>query len=326
MARNNNKLTKCMRDLSVSGFTASGLTRLGYLDIAQQLSRTNRKLFSQGYCYGVADANFLFTPSAAYDLVQVELSTVGDTWSVHNAWTKGRALWDQMNELVLEDNPSIDGKWADYKVFFDTAHKLQVSAGNNLDAQDSEGVDTIAGAWLYSQYVLPQHEVDAATGLPLPADQTFAHLLGPDQLAGGGFSSVGLVNAYAESRATVFDNNPNVPAGFDSSFFNQLTDSGSQEPELAIVIAGANDDPPYDLLEYPGGATNSVNGWISSIGATTSTVPVGHLPGFIAQCGLVKVVVRAYLDGELVPAPDITINFDIAPGMYKGVAAIPMGQ
>lgn len=319
-------ITKCMRDLTVTGTTASGLTRIGYLDVSEQLSKSNRKLFSQGYVYGLEDVNFLYTPSAAYDSVQVQLSTVGDTWSVHNAWTKAKALWEQMNELVLEDNPSIQGKWSDFKVFYDNTHRLLVQAGNNMNVVDSEGVQTLGGEWLYSQYVLPQHAVDVATGDPLPADITYAHILGPDSGVAGAFYSVGLVNAYAESRATVFDNNPNVPAGMSDSFFNLLTDSGSQEPELSGVIEYANDDPPYDLLEYPGAGVNSVNGWISSLGAASSVVPMAQLPGFLAQCGLVKIVVKAFLNGVAVNAPDVTLTCSVAPGLYKGVAAIKMGQ
>ena len=43
-----------------------------------------------------------------------------------------------------------------------------------------------------------------------------------------------------------------------TSFFNLLTDSGSQEPELADVIEDENDEPPYDQDEYPGGGVNAI--------------------------------------------------------------------
>ena len=63
--------------------------------------------------------------------------------------------------------------------------------------------------------------------------------------------------AYADSRAAVNPDQPNVPAGMATSFFNLLTDSGSQEPELATVIEQEGDNPPYDLLNYPGGSANT---------------------------------------------------------------------
>lgn len=318
-------IEKCMRDLTVTGTTLSGLTRIGYLDIAQQLSRTNRKLFSQQYVYGIEDVAFTFTPSPAYDAVRVTLSTAGDTYSVHNAWVKGKALWDQMNELVLDDNPSVAGTWSDYKVFLDNTHRILVGAGDNLDAVTSEGIATLPGEWDYSVYVLPQHEVDAA-GNPKIADETFAHLLGANSGVYGAYVSIGLVKAYAMSRATVQPESPNIPVGFETSFFNLLTDSGSQEPELAGVIEDANDEPPYSATDYPGADINSIDPWVTSFAAATSMVPNGRLTGFLAQCGLVKVEVRAYLNGAIVEAPDVTMTFAIAPGMYRGVAAIPMGQ
>jgi hypothetical protein len=318
-------ITKCMRDLTVTGTTASGLSRIGYLDVAEQLSRTNRKLFSQEYVYGIEDVAFTFLPSASYDTVQIQLSTAGDTYSVHNSWVKGKALWDQMNALVLEDNPSVAGKWADFKVFLDNTHRIMRVAGDNMNAITSEGIATQAGEWDYSQYTMPQHDVDAA-GQPLPADDTFIHLLGADSGAPGAFASVGLVNAYALSRATIQPEAPNVPTAFGTSVFNLLTDSGSQEPELADIIRDDNDNPPYHEDNYPGAGINSIDAWLTSFASATSIAPNAMLPGFLAQCGLVKIVVNAYLNGDAVAAPDITLTCSVAPGMYKGVAAIPMGQ
>jgi len=314
-----------MRDLFVTGTTASGLSRIGYLDIAEQLSRANRKLFSQEMVYGVEDVRFGFQASPAYDTVTVTLSTAGDTWSVHNGYVKARALWHEMNDLVLKDNPSVAGQWADYKVFMDNTHRIIRNAGDKMQVITSEGIPTLPGAWDYSEYVVPQHDVDAA-GVPLPADQTFVHLLGADSGAIGAWNSIGIVNAYQESRATVQDDSPNVPVGFKDSFFNLLTDSGSQEPELADLIVADNDSPPYDLLNYPGGDLNSVDAWVSAFGTANGSVPTATTPGFLAQCGLVKILVNATLNGEAVNPPAINLLFSIAPGMYKGVAAIPMGQ
>jgi hypothetical protein len=173
---------------------------------------------------------------------------------------------------------------------------------------------------------MPQHDVDPVTGVPLVADETNAHLLGVNQGAPGAFTSVGLVEAYALSRATVQPEDPAVPAGMSDSFFNLLTDSGSQEPELALVIEAENDEPPYDQLSYPGGSLNADGGVLS--GYETGNVYSANvsIPGFVAQCGLVKFVVGAYLNGVQVDAPAAIMRVIYAPGLYKGVAAIDMGQ
>ena len=110
-----------------------------------------------------------------------------------------------MQELVLDDNLSIAGKWHDYKI--------QLYAGQNdtrtLNVKDSNGDDILPGEWLLSEYVMPQHSVDGA-GNPLIALKRTALLIGDDSTSG---SRVSLTKAYQESRATVQPVDPNVPVG-----------------------------------------------------------------------------------------------------------------
>ena len=172
-----NTLTKAQRDITF--VTAAGASPVvSYIDSAQSLSMVNRKLFSQQKCYAVADVQFYFQPSIVvegvitnYDTLFVELSTMGDTWSVHNSWTKAKALHTEMQALVLDDNPSVAGTWADFKIFLDAAHRtntIPVGSPGNLLPHTSVAAYT-EGEWEYTQFVLPQHEVDPATSEPLPA-------------------------------------------------------------------------------------------------------------------------------------------------------------
>lgn len=294
---------------------------VNYIDSAESLSIVNRKYFKQDRVYGIDSMEFMFEPSPAYDTVTLEVRTAGDTWAVHNGHVKGHALFNEMNQLVLKDNPSIQGKWHGYKVYLDSAHRTKHIASGNLIP-----VNYLQGEWNYSDYVLPQHEVDPVTGNPLAADQCQAHLLGADVGAAPNFISIGLVNAYQESRATVFTGNPNVPAGLGTSFFNLLTDSGSQEPELADIINLEGDQPPYDLMNYPGGAVNANTPSLTEFANINAAAPNGHITPFVAQCGLIRVDTKAYLNGVEVTAPTLTIKVSYMPGKYKGIAAIPMGQ
>jgi hypothetical protein len=302
-----------------------------YCDVFRDLSAINRKLFRQGHSLVIERAEFIsnYDP-ALVDSVVVRAFTAGETWPVHNAHVKAKAMWDEMNELVLEDNPSVKGKWHDFKVYLDDHMHAGV-----INAPYSASGAVGLGEWDYLKFVMPEHDVNPGTGEPVPADETFAHLVGPDVGVIGAYDSVGLVKAYGLSRATVQDVDPNVPAAFGTSFFNLLTDSGSQEPELANVIEDANDQPPYDVDAYPGGATNCP-GVISyaEIGASTIGSPLGMLSPFVAQCGLIKFDVSAYKNGLEIPFPESTpgtpgllgIVLTVAAGKYKGVAAIPMGQ
>ncbi len=301
-----------------------GTDSRSYIDTAESLSRVNRRLYSQSKCYAYQGLTFIWrsTPSAI-GLATLEMSvrTAGNTWVVHNAHVKGEALWHQMQELVLEDNPSIKGKWHDFKIRLSAQ---QVSA-RELNVKDGAGVDVKAGEWNLSTYVMPQHDVSLIDGEPLPAEEFTACLIGPDTA-----SIKSLVQAYEDSRATVSADQPNVPAGVSTSFFNLLTDSGSQEPELADVIIEENDNPPYDIDEYPGGATNANVPWTVGYSAISSAEVDGRVGGFIAPCGLLEIEIKGYdSDGvEIATAdmPPVDILVHVAPGMYKGVAAVDMGQ
>jgi len=244
------------------------------------------------------------------DIFTLKAFSAGNTWAVQNAHVKGEALWNQMNQLVLEDNPSIAGKWHGFKVRLDDHHV----AANTLNPEDGDEADYLAGEWEYSTYVLPQHDVDPGTGQPLPALERTAHLVGPD------FSTrIGLVNAYQESRATVQDIDPSVPAGLAASFFNLLTDSGSQEPELAEVIREDNNMPPYDHLNYPGGSVNADCAVLHQQASASKYNPDGSIGPMILPCGLLRI------KGSIIDEP-VTVIVHVAEGMYKGVAAQKMGQ
>lgn len=287
-----------------------------YIDVAEGLSRVNRKLFSQEYAYTIKNIKLNFVTNAIYDELSVQIITAGDTWPVHNAWVKAKALYDEMQELVLDDNPSIEGKWADFKVYLDPDHK----GGAQFAPIDHLGAHVLGGEWDHSTFVMPQHEVDAA-GVPLPAVELTGHLVGEDTATGRG-----LVQAYQDSRATVQTDAPNVPIAFEDSFFNLLTDSGSQEPELAAVIIDENDEPPYRVDAYPGSATNVNRGYAQHRQVVNVNSPNLVIPSFVAQCGLIHMRIQASLGGIPVGAPFLGWEVEVASGNYKGVKAQPMGQ
>lgn len=307
--------------------TTSG-SHLNYVDTAKQLSKINRRLYQQGRLYGYQGLSFIWkstgTGAGSVATIECKVKTAGNSWIVHNSFVKGKALWDEMQQLVLEDNPSIAGKWHDFKLQLDVGSIV----ARQLEARDGGGNLYQNGEWAYSEYVMPQHDVDTTVpgiGTPLPAVQYDPVLIGPDTP-----SKRSLVKAYEESRATVSANQPNTPAGLTTSFFNLLTDSGSQEPELATVIEAENDNPPYDLNNYPGGATNGAEPTIVGYSAISSEEVDGHIGPFVAPCGLLQIEIVGYdsngVEVEPENMPDVDILLHVAPGTYKGVAAVPMGQ
>ena len=294
-----------------------------YVDTARELSKINRRLYSQSRLYGFSGLTFIFKQDATNPIATVECTvrTAGNTWLVQNAHTKGHALWNEMQQLVLEDNPSIKGKWHDFKVRLSTDQITR----RELLARDGRGVDYAGGEWNIASYVMPQHVVDPVTGQPLAATEYTPVLIGAETP-----TTRSLVKAYQESRATVQPLDPNVPAAMSTSFFNLLTDSGSQEPELADVIEDENDAPPYSVNDYPGGDTNAPDPATVGYGAISTSEVDGRIGGFIAPCGLLEIELKAYgptgvaITAENMPAIELLLH--VAPGSYKGVAAIPMGQ
>ena len=309
--------TKMMEPAVTSLFYEMPVGTSRYIDIAADLSRLNRKLYAQGMQYVVAGIT-VTDDVGVTSALDVQIRTAGNTWVTHNAWMKGCALWHQMQEEVLADNPSVKGKWHDYKVFL-TENQ---SASITIPARDGAAGLWPAGAeWQTSFYVLPQHDVDAA-GLPLAAEQWIACLVGPDDVPNKRFS---LVKAYEESRATVQDLAPNVPVALPNSFYLKLTDDGSQDPELAAIIIDENDQPPYPngAGEYPGGSAFTFAGALTTVarGVKNDFTPTMTLPGFTAECGLMYVSAT-----RSAGAQNCRLQVHLVPGNYRGVMAVPMGQ
>ena len=65
-------------------------------------------------------------------------------------------------------------------------------------------------------------------------------------------------------------------------------------------------------------------------GAISASEVDGRIGGFIAPCGIIEVDIKGYDVNGLPVAranmPTIDLVLHVAPGSYKGVAAIPMGQ
>ncbi len=300
-----------------------------YIDIAQCLSFVNRRQYEQGKCYYVESVKIgLNTAIADTGIIGTALATIPDTWVTANAWVKAKALWDSMNEKVLEDNPSVQGKWAQFITFMDVAHQNGGSgtAGPNLNLfpKDTGGNAINTGEWAVSEYVFPQHTVNTTTGAPLAADEATCHMLGDDDgdVTAGTLASGGIIASYQDTRARV-QIAPDVPADMSISWMTLLTDDGSQEPELADIIEAANDEPPYDRDDYVGGSAN----WSLPVNAMTSIIglysPEDTVMGFKVPLGLIKVFCNESVSTN---NPSMLIELKLAKGHYKGVAATAVRQ
>jgi len=293
-----------------------------YIDIAEGLSQVNRRAYRQGMEYAVGKVTFAYTADPGSILnVSLTCSTAGNTWVVHNAWKKAQHCWMQQQrrarDLIGCGPGNLDGvskpTWEDYKVYLDDAHRAGTSLG--VIAGDTGAVGT--GEWDYSRLIW---EADDAS-----IDEVYMHLIGGDVST----TDFGLILGYQQSRATVQAESPDLPAEYSINMYTRLAnDENAVADEVAQNMEEENDEPPYDHDDYPGSDTNSDAPWLQQLAFASTTIPVGVVPGFVAQCGLIRLFLgaRNVAGGTTGTAPESLVQVHLVPGSYKGVLASPMGQ
>jgi len=138
-----------------------------------------------------------------------------------------------------------------------------------------------------------------------------------------------LILGYQDSRATVQAEDPDLPAEYSNNMYATIaTDENLVADEVAQNMEDENDEPPYDQDDYPGSDTNSDEPWLQDLAFASTSVPLGVVPGFVAQCGLIRMFLgaRNVSGGTIGTAPESLVQVHLVPGNYKGVAALPMGQ
>ena len=264
--------------------------------------------------YAVGKITLAYTSNPQSILnVNLACQTAGNTWVVHNAWKKAYAHWvAQQRRARRLIGQSAKPTWEDYKVYLDDAHRSGTSLG--VLAGDGGAVGT--GEWDHS--VLHVEAEDHSVV------EWYMHLIGGDIST----TDRGLILGYQESRATVQATDPELPAEYGNSMYANLADDlDDVARDVAADMEDENDEPPYDHDDYPGSDTNSDSPWTQDFAIAGAAVPLAVVPGFVAQCGLIKFGLSARAsDGGDTTAPTTGVQVHLVPGNYKGVAALPMGQ
>lgn len=291
-----------------------------YIDLALAASIANRRGYKQqDMTWGVAQFELFGAPAASGSLV---IEKLPETWVFENAYKKTKALWTEMNDQVLDQEESIRGKYADFKILMDADHGAATIQDNaNPAGTILTPVQVVAGAnqwtladfaggappadWNYSQLTIPNDPVSGATA------NYYIHAVGANTAA-----SKGMIAGYELSRARVQNPDPNVPTS--QGWMTDLFDVGEQLDELRDVIEDDNDRPPYanpssgSTAYYPGGSQEQpVLQTHSFCNFTTTTVSSKNtIMGGLFQNGLLKVNNNT---GGLV-----TIIVHLMPGSHRG--------
>lgn len=284
-----------------------------FIDLARDLSIVNRRLYRQGKDYHVKKITIVSsnTPSVTvFDPAgnkqnggRISVSVVPYNWVSQMAWKRAFKTWNEMNKTATSQVAGeIQGTWADFKVFMDVQHR----AATMLRPKDNGGNNYDLGEWEYSALVTP----DGTTS----ADDFNLHMLGDHLGSVGAWNSVGLIKSYGESRATVSDASPNVPSIASDDPLVNVFDYGTAVDEVIDILEYSNDNPPYDIDEYPGDDTNGPKPVI--VQDTTLVDGRAIMAGFSAFCGLLEFEAKSPVANDT-----YSVLVELAPGKYRGIHA-----
>jgi len=290
-----------------------------YLDIGQIASLCNRKFYRQGMNWAVGNIEFWTNGDAS-----MHITKLPNTWVMANAWVKGFSSWRESRNQVLDDNPSIEAKYSDFKIYYDIDHQVSGVANNLLPFgfATNFGLDD-SYEWEISELEFPNDPVAGAVA-------TYnVHALGSSDP-----NSKALISGYGLSRSRPNQVEPNAPAS--NSWMQQLFDVGDQLPEIREDVVEENASPPYlvgsptgvnsDEEFYPGGVNQAptMSSYIQDILVTRSgtSLTSDNSGPFLAPCGLLRLDVQHQLE-----APSESILFlELVPGPVKGLMAQPMQE
>jgi hypothetical protein len=290
-----------------------------FIDISQCASIVNRRFYRQGLNWAVAGFKI---HSSATTRGQVTVFKIQDTWMASNAWQKGFALWNKMNEQVLDDQPSIKPKFHDFKIAMDTDH---VAAGSFTFADnlipfvqkaDGTQIEYNKGEWTRSLIEMPNDQ-----GVPGDTVGYAIKMHGADTT-----SSKALIQGYADSRSVPTQPDPVTQGGADTGWMNNIFDVGDSHEEIAFNLQTIGEDLPYDKFEYPGAAANGSEPQVHAIGILTESTVGGQtmLEGGNFQCGLVKIVTD--LEDREGEAEAVDLELILVPGTHRGYLCEPMQE
>ena len=273
-----------------------------YIDLAKDLSIVNRRLYRQGRDYYVKKISVVSTNTPNLGN-RISVATAPNSWVTKSAHKRAFKVFNEMNRQATENlSGDIAGTWADFKVYL---IQEQRSATVNLPLDNGSPANAgLAGEWAYSQLVSP----DGTAAF----DNFELHLLGDHVGSAGNWSSIGLVKSYGESRATVSAADPNVPGTASDDPLVNVFDYGTTIDDVVDDLEADNDNPPYDITNYPGDENNMPKPLV--VHDTTLVDGRATMGSFQAVCGLLEFEMHSPIASDT-----FSVLVELAPGSYRGV-------
>jgi hypothetical protein len=287
-----------------------------YLDIGRDLSALNRRLMRQGRVYHIKRVTIVSSnsgqsqgpsPGSAFatHAGRVSFSVIPTSWMTIGAWKRGFATWNKMNkQSVLSDQPSLKPRYHDFKLRGIGSYAPTPTYAVPVD---NGGGAVSLGEWTYTKLVSP----DGTTS----SDDFDLHMLGGHIGNAGSRTGVALLKSFAETRATVQDNDPNRSmVDIDDPLLN-LFDDGTVVDEVTNLLLYHNEDTPYDNDLYTGETGNMPQPLVVQ-DTTLGVDGKATVGGFAAMCGLVEVEIKSPIASDV-----YSVLVELAPGKYRGIKA-----
>jgi len=289
-----------------------------YIDLAQDLSAVNRRLYRQGRNYSISNISVHDTQGDARVLV----STAPNTWATHAAWELCFNGWKSQRAEMLEDAEHLRSpRWADFKVYLNKEHVIDTDWPKPTE---DENFDITRGEWDYadmqffrggSKYdshavgLMGTHSINTSiTGETTPEDSSY-----------NGYISAIETLQEVRSQPEMFDNDGGVLAmnvfslNSAGAMLDQIVEINKEgdEPPYSMEIVGSNNNPTNDTGAWPVRETHIT----SAYSPMAMMGPIPNIP-----CGLLQIETTSDESNT------IGLLIELTPGSYKGVHAPPMGN
>jgi hypothetical protein len=341
-------------DVAPAGPGVVATQKTYFIDLSQCTSLAARKFMRQGLFWNVQGMKLnsvnvttgTESPVSNAPEGSVLISKLPNTWTMSNAWHKGFAAWQRMQNEALEEAESVKAKFTDFKIFADADHHDAGVASNLLPVVGTpfNWVQATPAFWDMSTYRIP-------VGVAAPGDTTDREVIAvgpnyPGNSAASGKNAVSLIEGYASSRALPDITDPNTPADADDAtgtipenwISATFSDGTEQDSAVLTDLTADNDQAPYPFENadnpaggtfsdtfYPGGA-NQLSGLevVTLENITGTTVGgVSYLSGDNFPCGLIRIDI--FNNDQTFDMYNV-LQVQLAPGPTRGYLALPMQE
>ncbi len=277
-----------------NAFEYSDGTKGGFINLPKSLTETNRVLYRAARRYAVAGVQVIGNDGATFAIL-----TAPDNYVTKNACKKAFHMWDKMQKAATDESgmSASKARFRDFKVFLNPAHRSNVATEMRPVNDFNSGISPSQGEWEMSELIYPSDDPDAQ-----PQTDAFMHICGPHVNNNGSTQgptaefdpynvlSVGLIQAYRQSRRVVPEPSPGVGGVVTKNPYGELFDYGDVNEDILDDALFDNDRTPYSDTDYVGDANWGTAGLQNSGELRIQTAQTVNVTGgFIAPFGLIGI-------------------------------------